>query len=88
MLIINDTGDIEEEYTVKKIIGASIRRGRRITLVKWVGYASLMWEPLENFAETAALDTFEAIYGDAETHDVGPGPTARTRRRGRGGERG
>ena len=47
-----------------------------MVLVKWVGYARPTWEPLGNFTETAALDKFKAIHGDAETYNIGPSPTA------------
>src|SRR6266496_2689390 len=80
ILVTDDTGETEEEYTVEKIIGTSTLRGRRVVLVKWEGYANPTWEPLENFKETAALDAFEALHRDAETHDIGP-ISARSQRR-------
>lgn len=37
--------------------------------MKWSGYHEKTWEPLEDMADTLALDEFEAKYGDAQTHD-------------------
>jgi hypothetical protein len=32
-------------------------------LVKWIGYARPSWQPVEDFAETVALDEFERTNG-------------------------
>ncbi len=31
--------------------------------MKWVGYIDPTWEPVENVADTEALDNYEATYG-------------------------
>jgi transposase InsO family protein len=64
-----------EEWHVEEILCArKKRRGKgREVLVKWTGHHEPTWEPLENLADNAAMDDFEAKYGDAQTHD---GPRA------------
>lgn len=58
-------GDEEEEYVVEEILRSKQGRGGRGAqlLVKWVGYARPTWEPASAFADTAALDRFEAAQG-------------------------
>ena len=72
--ILTDAGD--QEFGIDHILRArskKIGRGqRREVLVKWTGYAQPSWHPLRDFQDTVALETFEAKYGDAHTHD---GPT-------------
>lgn len=69
--------ETHEEWQVEKILCARHKkkgRGRtREVLVKWVGYHDPTWEPLKKMADVAALDDFEAEYGDASTND---GPRA------------
>lgn len=62
-----------EEWQIEEILCARQKarnkgKGREV-LVKWSGYHETTWEPLENMADAAALDDFEAKYGDAQTHD-------------------
>ncbi|MBD2359459.1 DDE-type integrase/transposase/recombinase [Tolypothrix sp. FACHB-123] len=65
----------EGEFAIEEILAAKNARGRgrkRQVLVRWEGYSTPTWEPLENVEDTAALASFESKYGDARTHD---GPT-------------
>jgi len=62
-----------EEWQVEEILCARPKakkkgKGREV-LVKWAGYHEPTWEPIENLADTAAMDSFEKAYGNAETHD-------------------
>jgi transposase InsO family protein len=62
-----------EEYQVEEILCARNKpkykgKGREV-LVKWSGYHEKSWEPLENMADTSALDVFESKYGEAQTND-------------------
>ena len=65
-----------DEYGIEQILrcrNKRIGRGtRREALVKWAGYAVPTWEPLSNLQDTAALDTFEAEWGNAKTNDGPP----------------
>jgi hypothetical protein len=67
-----------EEHQVEKILCARTkakRKGKgREVLVKWAGYHEPTWEPLENLADTTAMDEFEEKHGNAEQHD---GPRSR-----------
>lgn len=69
--ILGDLGD--PEFAVEEVLCATtVRRGRgtfRKVLVKWRGYQEPTWEPLEEVAETAALDAFEQVFGDAALYD-------------------
>jgi hypothetical protein len=69
--VITKLGD--EEYGVEEILRARTKRygrgSRREVLVKWLGYAQPSWHPLSDFEETAALDAFEARYGNALQND-------------------
>jgi len=47
------------------------RGNRRDVLVKWKGYDTPTWEPLENMENTVALDVFEREWGDVH-HNNGP----------------
>ena len=75
-----------EEWAVEEILCARPKkRGRgREALVQWAGYHEPTWEPLENLADTAALDDFEEKYGDARTND-GPRKKYVKKKKGRGG---
>lgn len=76
---LSQDGVPHEEFEVEAILAARNARGRghrRDVLVKWKGYDSPTWEPLENMEDTAALDAFEREWGDARQNN-GPG----TRRR-------
>jgi hypothetical protein len=63
----------ELEYQVEEVIAArtkKIGRGRRReVLVKWLGYAELTWEPVENLQDCSALEAFQQRFGDVSTHD-------------------
>jgi hypothetical protein len=50
-----------EEYAIESIIGERDIDGHKEYLVKWLGFSSDddTWEPLENVAETEALDKWE-----------------------------
>lgn len=69
--ILDDLG--EQEYEVDSIIRArTVRRGRgsfRQALVKWTGWVEPTWEPVEYVADTAALRTFEDVYGPISTNN-------------------
>jgi transposase InsO family protein len=57
--LVRDDGT--EEYEVEKILDHRIPKGRRRglkLLVKWKGYARPTWEPVEEFEETEAYDTY------------------------------
>ncbi|KAI0994119.1 hypothetical protein K3495_g14064 [Podosphaera aphanis] len=41
----------------------------RQAIVKWVGWKSLSWEPIDNIKDTTALDDFEGKYDPIETND-------------------
>ncbi|MBE3048177.1 hypothetical protein IMZ48_37865 [Candidatus Bathyarchaeota archaeon] len=90
--IRDDSG--AEVWQVDKILCARWkRRGRgrsRQVFVRWKGYASPTWEPIEALRGTGALIAFEAMYGSAmrndgplDQYEVQPAP-ARARRGGRG----
>ncbi|KAI0992798.1 hypothetical protein K3495_g15386 [Podosphaera aphanis] len=68
----------EPEYEVESILRArTVKRGRgtfRQAMVKWVGWKSPSWEPVDNIKDTTALDDFEGKYGPIETND-GPAET-------------
>lgn len=71
-------GTLREEWGIEAIRAAKNARGRgkRQVLVKWRGYTTETWEPLEAFKDTAALAAFEEKWGDARTHngpDLGRG---------------
>lgn len=63
-IIADDNG---VEYYIEEILQArSKRKGRatrREALVKWAVYIIPTWEPIENVADTAALEKFESVYG-------------------------
>ena len=63
----------ENEFTVEEIRAArwkAVGRGkRREVLVKWQGYLDPTWEPAREFADSAALDRFETLYGPVEDND-------------------
>ena len=40
-----------------------------MVFVKWKGYAKPTWESLQEHLDSAALDDFEAAYGDAEKNN-------------------
>jgi len=65
--------ETHEEWQVEEVLCARTKakgRGKeRQVLVKWAGYHDPTWEPLENVADTEALDQFESKYGDAKTFD-------------------
>jgi hypothetical protein len=62
-----------EEYQVEEVLCARTKAKRtgkgREVLVKWTGYHEPTWEPLENMADTVAMDEFEKKHGSAELHD-------------------
>jgi hypothetical protein len=76
--IITEEG--EEEYEVEEILRARTRKigrgSRKEVLVKWTGYTRPTWEPLTNFEDTAALDTFEQRFGPVAT-DKNPSSSGR-----------
>ena len=60
---------VTDEFGERELVVESIldirqrRRGRGVRteiLVKWSGYQSPTWEPLEHFKDTAAMERFEA----------------------------
>lgn len=65
--------DNHDEYYIDKILQARSRkvgRGvRREALVKWTGYIIPTWEPIENIADTEALENFESLYGPIDKND-------------------
>jgi hypothetical protein len=71
---LGEDGVPHEEYEVEAILAARNARGRghrRDVLVKWKGYDTPTWEPLENMEHTSALDAFEQEWGDV-LHNNGP----------------
>jgi len=74
--------DGDDEYAVESIESACYKpRSNRLRfelLVKWKGYETLTWEPLETLEETAALDAFELRYPDWKT-TIPRNPTRRVR---------
>jgi transposase InsO family protein len=53
-----------EEFEVESILGSRKTQNGRIQVhVKWTGYARPTWEPLHSFLDTAALKTYEDMYG-------------------------
>ena len=72
----------QPEYELESILAArwkTIQGGhnRRQLLVKWKDYAVPTWEPIEEHDDSAALDEFEAAFGNAWEND-GPLRTAPT----------
>jgi transposase InsO family protein/predicted aspartyl protease len=58
------TYDGAEEYGVDRILASRKLRNGQVRLhVKWTGYAKPTWEPLGNFKDTAALETYEIEHG-------------------------
>ena len=62
-----------EEYQVEEILCARNKakykgKGREV-LMKWSGHHEKTWEPLENMADTLALDEFEAKYSGAQINN-------------------
>ena len=57
--------EVEEILRVKNAVG----KGKRQALVKWKGWKDPTWVPFENVKDTAALDVFETLYGDAKRYD-------------------
>ena len=55
------------EWRVEEILRARNARGKgkRQLLVKWEGWATPTWEPLEALQDTAALEAFEHRWGSA-----------------------
>lgn len=86
VLVANDAdGTAEEEYVIEEIQDVRNSPGRprrgvhpREVLVKWKGWDQATWEPLANYADTAALARFEARWGDAATCER-PSRSRRTR---------
>lgn len=79
-LMFQDEDPALAEYGVEEILAAKNAPGRgnrRNVLVKWTGYMTPTWEPLENFTDTEALSTFEARWGDVNTNN---GPSSKRRR--------
>jgi hypothetical protein len=79
-LELSQDGVPQEEYEVEAILAAKNARGRgnrRDVLVKWKGYDTPTWEPLENMENTKALDAFEQEWGDVHHHN---GPISNRRR--------
>jgi hypothetical protein len=74
--------DGDDEYAVESIESARYKpRSNRLRfelLVKWKGYETLTWEPLETLEETAALDVFELRYPDWKK-TIPQNPTRRVR---------
>jgi hypothetical protein len=79
--VVTDEGD--EEYEVEEVIRARTKKVRgkpqRQVQVKWRGYLTPTWEPLDALQSTAALAQYESTYGPADTAN-GPGPPGRGRR--------
>lgn len=63
--LISSSGDIE--FGIDEILNVrwkKIGRGKRQeVLVKWTGFATPTWHPLDDFQETVALDVYEAKHG-------------------------
>jgi len=68
------------EWQVEEILAAKNARGKgqRQVLVKWKGWLTPTWHPLQDFQDTEALDRFEAEHGNAQQND---GKVAVVRRR-------
>jgi len=67
--------DNHQEFAVEEILCArGARRGKgREVLVKWYGYHTPNWEPLEEMEDVEPMDDFERKYGSAREND---GPLA------------
>ena len=50
----------EKEYAVEKITDQRVWRGKTQYKVHWVGYEDATWQPLEDVADTEALERYEA----------------------------
>ena len=72
------------EYDVEEILKAKGKGGHRKVYVKWKGYASPSWEPLEALKDNVAVDRFKEKYGDVTLND-GPSHAKKTRQKKRGG---
>ncbi|KAI0995469.1 hypothetical protein K3495_g12709 [Podosphaera aphanis] len=64
---------VEPDLDVESILRArTVKRGRltfRQAMVKWVGWKSPSWEPIDTIKDTTALDDFEEKYGPNETNN-------------------
>jgi hypothetical protein len=59
-----------QEWTVEEILQVKNARGRnkRQALVKWQGWITPTWHPLEDVEDTEALDRYEAKHGKVSHH--------------------
>jgi hypothetical protein len=59
-----------QEWTVEEILQVKNARGRnkKQVLVKWQGWITLTWHPLEDVEDTEALDCYEAKHGKVSHH--------------------
>ena len=53
-----------------------------MALIKWCGFAEIIWEPVAELQEIAALDTYKEKYGPIEENN-GPPEVVDGHRRGR-----
>lgn len=64
----DDENKNENEQFLNRILRAETKNigrvKRRFSLVKWIGFAKPMWEPIKNLENAIALDIFERKYGD------------------------
>ncbi len=62
---------LHDEWQVEEILCArNKRRGKgREALVKWTGYHTPTWEPVENMQDTVALDEYKARYSEISSHN-------------------
>lgn len=84
---ISTDDDGNPEWEVEEILRARTHeqgnRQQRQVLVKWKGYATPSWEPLQAMKDTLALIEFERRWGSAQ-HNDGPIITTRHRQKGKG----
>jgi hypothetical protein len=66
--------DGEDEWELEEILCAFGQGDQRVAWCKWTGWQTPAATDLENVADTAALDAFEAKYGKIEKND---GPAER-----------
>ena len=60
-IVINFDG----EYTIERILRHRCQSCGWRLLVKWLGWPDPIWEPLQQFQETTALDAYERLLHDA-----------------------
>ena len=65
--------DNKTVFNAEKLVATTIKNGKRVYLVKWVGYPSAdnTWEPEENILDQRLIDPFETTQKQTHHHAAG-----------------